>query len=126
MSTDPWFNAYPPDVDWHAEIPARPLYALLDDAAHRFPSHRCIDFMGRKFTFADVARQVEHAASGFQRLGVRKGTKVGLFLPNCPQFVVAYYGILKAGGTVVNFSPLYSEQEILHQVETPRPTSWSP
>ncbi len=117
MSTDPWFNAYPPDVDWHAEIPARPLYALLDDAAHRFPSHRCIDFMGRKFTFADVARQVEHAASGFQRLGVGKGTKVGLFLPNCPQFVVAYYGILKAGGTVVNFSPLYSEQEILHQVE---------
>ena len=117
MSTDPWFNAYPPDVDWHAEIPARPLYVLLDDAAHRFPSHRCIDFMGRKFTFADVARQVEHAASGFQRLGVGKGTKVGLFLPNCPQFVVAYYGILKAGGTVVNFSPLYSEQEILHQVE---------
>ena len=58
-----------------------------------------------------------HAAAGFQALGVKKGVKVGLFLPNCPQHVVCYYGILKAGGTVVNFSPLYSEPELLHQIE---------
>ena len=49
--------------------------------------------------------------------GVGKGTHVGIFMPNCPQFSVAYFGILKAGGTVVNYSPLYSEQELINQVE---------
>jgi long-chain acyl-CoA synthetase len=117
MSTEPWLNKYPPGVDWNAEIPAQPLYALIDDAVHRYPNNPCIDFLGRKFTYANIGRQIDHAAAGFQKLGVGKGIKVGLFLPNCPQFVIAYYGVLKAGGTVVNYSPLYSEPEILHQVE---------
>jgi long-chain acyl-CoA synthetase len=73
--------------------------------------------MGRTFTYETVARLVDRAAEGFRRLGVTRGVKVGLFLPNCPQYVISYYGAMKAGGTVVNFSPLYTVDELAAQVE---------
>ncbi len=112
-----WIRSYPEGVDYFAEFTAEPLYTLLDGSIERFADRNLIDFMGRKFTFAEIGTMVAHAARGFQDLGVKKGVKVGLFLPNCPQFIVAYYGILKAGGTVVNYSPLYSAPELLHQIE---------
>ena len=117
MTDQPWLRSYPNEVDWHAEIPTGRLDSLLDDAAERYASHRFIDFLGRKFTYAEIAEQVNRAAAGFQELGVTKGVKVGLFLPNCPHSIIAYYGILKAGGTVVNYSPLYAEEEVRNQVE---------
>jgi long-chain acyl-CoA synthetase len=117
MSGRVWLDRYPGDVDWNAPLPARPLFALLEDAVAQFPDRPAIDFLGRTYTYGELDRLVDRAASGFQRLGVTKGTKVGLFLPNCPQYVIAYYAILKAGGCVVNFSPLYAEPELLHQIE---------
>ncbi|MCH8187347.1 MAG: long-chain fatty acid--CoA ligase [Proteobacteria bacterium] len=117
MTNHLWDKKYPANVDWDAELPARPLYALMDDAVARHGGKSAIDFLDRKFTYAEVGKMIEHAACGFQELGVGPGVKVGLFLPNCPQFIVCYYGILKAGGTVVNFSPLYSEGELLDQIE---------
>ena len=63
------------------------------------------------------ANKIDRAAAGFIKLGVGPGVKVGLFLPNCPQFVIAYFAILRAGGTVVCYSPLYADGEIQHQVE---------
>jgi long-chain acyl-CoA synthetase len=117
MAGHPWDSSYPKDVDWGADIPVKPLYALFDDALTRFADRPCLDFLGKKYTYAEVGRMIDRAATGFQKLGVKKGTKVGLFLPNCPQFVVSFYGILKAGGTVVNYSPLYAEPELLHQIE---------
>ena len=113
----PWLSKYPHHVKWDAEIPEKPLFALLDDSVARYPTNESIDFLGKTYTYSEVGDMVTHAAAGFQELGVGKGVKVGLFLPNCPQFVVAYFGILKAGGTVVNYSPLYSEEELLHQIE---------
>ncbi len=113
----PWLSKYPHHVKWGAEIPEKPLFALLDDSVARYPTNESIDFLGKTYTYSEVGDMVTHAAAGFQELGVGKGVKVGLFLPNCPQFVVAYFGILKAGGTVVNYSPLYSEEELLHQIE---------
>ncbi len=110
-------KTYPAGVDWDMPFSARPLFALLDDAAARFPQRPCIDFLGRVYTYGEVEGLVDRAAAGFRRLGVDKGTKVGLFLPNCPQFVICYYAVLKAGGAVVNYSPLYSEPELLHQIE---------
>lgn len=117
MTSHIWDKKYPPSVDWGAELPARPLYALMDDAVARYDTKPFLDFLDRKFSYAEVGEMIEHAACGFQELGVGPGVKVGLFLPNCPQFIVCYYGVLKAGGTVVNFSPLYSERELLHQIE---------
>ena len=113
----PWLNKYPNHVQWDAEIPEKPLYALLDDAVAKYPTNESMDFLGKTYTYAELGDMVTKAAAGLQELGVGKGVKVGLFLPNCPQFVVSYFGVLKAGGTVVNYSPLYSEDELLHQIE---------
>ena len=112
----PWEAVYPEDVDWRAEIAVKPLYAILDDAVARFPDNSCVEFLGRKYSYREIGRLVDCAAKGLQELGVGKGVQVGLFLPNCPYFVVCYYAVLKAGGTVVNMNPLYAEEEVLRQL----------
>ena len=113
----PWLNAYPDHVSWEAELSGRPVSALLDDSVARFPTHECMDFLGKTYTYAELGELVERAAAGFRSLGVEKGVKVGLFLPNCPQFVIAYFGVLRTGGTVVNYSPLYAEEDLVRQIE---------
>ncbi len=113
----PWLKAYPEGVDWQAPLEITPLWENLDGAVARFPDLNLLDFLDRKFTYSQIGDLVSRAAKGFQDIGVGKGVNVGLFLPNCPQFVVCYYGILKAGGTVVNYSPLYSEPELEYQIE---------
>ena len=77
----------------------------------------CIDFFDKKYTYREVGELVNRAARGFQQLGVGKGVKVGLCLPNTPYSVICYYAILKAGGTVVNYNPLYVERELVQQIE---------
>ncbi|MYE03208.1 MAG: AMP-binding protein, partial [Alphaproteobacteria bacterium] len=113
----PWLQSYPENVQWDAEIPEGPLFAILDESVRRFPDNEAMDFLGRTWSYAELGAMVDRAAAGFRALGVEKGVKVGLFLPNCPQFVAAFFGILKAGGTVVNYSPLYSEEELAYQIE---------
>ena len=104
----PWEAVYPEDLDWRAEISVKPLFAVLDDAVERFPDNPCVDFFGKKYSYRDIGRLVDCAAKGLQELGVGKGVHVGLFLPNCPYFVIFYYAVLKVGGTVVNINPLVS------------------
>ncbi len=117
MTDYPWLAHYPDGVDYHARFEPAPLWRLLDEAVETYADHNFLDFMGRHFSYREVGYHVAKAAKGFQKLGVKPGVKVGLFLPNCPQYVIAFFGILKAGGTVVNFSPLYSESELLQQIE---------
>ncbi|WP_448202508.1 long-chain-fatty-acid--CoA ligase [Azospirillum sp. sgz302134] len=116
MPDHSWDRGYPPDVDWNASLPVLPVTALLDESAARFARHPFLDFMGKRTTYAEVAALVDRAAKGFQAIGVGKGVRVGLFLPNTPYYVVCFYAILKAGGTVVNFNPLYAERELQHQI----------
>ncbi|HSD35808.1 MAG TPA: long-chain fatty acid--CoA ligase [Alphaproteobacteria bacterium] len=116
-AAQPWLAGYPGNVDWHAEIPVRPLYALLDEAVARYSERCCIDFLDKRYSYREIGELANRVAKGLRRLGVKRGTKVGLFLPNCPYAVIFYYGILKAGGTVVNFNPLYAERELIHQIE---------
>jgi long-chain acyl-CoA synthetase len=113
----PWLKTYPANIAWDQAFEPKPLFHNLDQAVRRFAARPAIDFLDRRYSYAELGRLADRAAKGFQRIGVGKGVKVGLFLPNCPHFVVCYYGILKAGGTVVNFSPLYSEAELRHQIE---------
>ncbi|MDE0408104.1 MAG: AMP-binding protein, partial [Alphaproteobacteria bacterium] len=113
----PWLASYPDHVNWDAEIPEGPLFAILDESIRRFPDNEAMDFLGKAYSYAELGALVDRAAAGFRALGVEKGVKVGLFLPNCPQFVVSFFGVLKAGGTVVNYSPLYSEEELAYQIE---------
>ena len=94
----------------------QPLYVLLDEAAKDYGHRPAISFLGARITYAELATLVDRAAAGFARLGLGKGTRVGLCLPNCPAFVIAYFGVLKAGGTVVNFNPLYAPKELEQQI----------
>jgi long-chain acyl-CoA synthetase len=96
--------------------PSKTLIDIFDTTAARYPDHTAIDFMDHLYTYQELADHVARAARGLQDLGVKKGDRVGLFLPNCPYFVVMYYAILKAGGVVVNFNPLYAEQEVEKQI----------
>jgi long-chain acyl-CoA synthetase len=113
----PWLKNYPEHLDYFTAFDAKPLWSLWDEAVADFRHRPLLDFYDRKFSFAQIDDMISRAARGFQDLGVKPGVKVGLFLPNCPQFVVSFYAILKAGGTVVNYSPLYAEPELLHQIE---------
>lgn len=105
-----------PEVDLSGPIPPRPLTSLLDDAAAAFADRPCLDFLGRRYRYREVATLADRAAKGLQELGVGVGTRVGLFLPNTPYFIVLHYAVLKAGGVVVNFNPLLAEREIEQQI----------
>ena len=113
----PWAAQYPRDVDWQLDIPVRPVQTLLDDAVAAFAAKPFLDFFGSRHSYAEAAQLVAKAAAGFQRLGVRKGTKVGLLLPNSPYSVICYFAILKAGGMVVNYDPLCAEQALIRQIK---------
>ncbi|MGF7201136.1 long-chain acyl-CoA synthetase [Sphingobium olei] len=90
---------------------------MVSASAAAHPQANMIDFMGRKFSYGEMIGQIRRIACGLQAMGVRKGDRVGLYLPNTPHYVAAYYGALMAGAIVVNFSPLYTAAELEHQVE---------
>ena len=98
----------------HGSIPAVPVHALLERAVAQWPQITALDFLGKRTSYAELGRLVARAAAGFQRLGVEKGTRVALCLPNTPYYVICYFAILQAGGIVVNLSPLYVERELRH------------
>lgn len=112
----PWEDSYPSGLDWRTEYDVRPVTAILDTAVELYPDRPCLDFMGKRYDYRTVDDLVNRAAKGLQKLGVRKGVRVGLLLPNCPYYVIFYYAILRAGGTVVNFNPLYAVREIKRQI----------
>lgn len=112
----PWLRKYPADILWDLEIPSQPLYKLLDDAVEQFSGNACIDFLGKKYTYRDIGDLVNKAAKGLQESGVKKNTRVGIFMPNTPYYVIFYFAILKAGGIVINFNPLYVAPEIRNQM----------
>ncbi len=111
----PWLDHYPDGVDWHAPLPSAPLTKLLDDAAALFPNQPAWQFFGRRTSFADACRQVDRLAAGLQRLGLQKGDRLGLMLPNCPAYPLLFFAGLRAGLTIVNFNPLYTPRELEHQ-----------
>ncbi len=113
----PWLKSYPPGIDWSAPIEAVPVSAFLDRTVQQYGDKPGFDFMGKVTSWKDIGDQVNRMAKGLQGLGVKKGTRVGLFLPNCTYFLITYYAVLKAGGTVVNFNPLYSPKELTHQIK---------
>ena len=112
----PWINSYPAGLRWDAEITVRPVDQILDEAVSGHPDRAAIDFMGRLFSYREFGQLVARAAKGLQALGVRPGVHVGLFLAHTPQYLVSCFAVLKAGGVVVNYSPLDAEQVLAHKV----------
>ncbi|MFN8475933.1 MAG: AMP-binding protein [Anaerolineae bacterium] len=112
----PWLRHYDATVPAHIDYPHVPLYTLLDDTAARQPNKAALLFYGRSFVFRDLKSHSDMLASNLRHLGVKPGDRVALLMPNMPQFVVAYYGILKAGAVVVPLNPLYTERELTFQL----------
>ena len=117
MANRVWEKSYPKHVAWDTRFQGQALYDLVDETAEKLPYNIVIDFLGLEITYRELQEYVNRAAKGFQKIGVKKGVRVGIFLPNCPQFIISYFGILKAGGIVVNYSPLYSVRELKFQIE---------
>lgn len=117
MAHQPWIASYPDGVHWDAELPLVPVQQLLDDAVARWPERPALDFMGRVLSYREFGALADRAAKGLQQLGVKPGVHVGLYLPNSPHYPIAFFGVLKAGGTVVNYSPLDAERVLEHKIE---------
>ena len=115
-ATFPWLKSYPEGVDWNADLPVHPLPHLLDEAVRRYGDRTCTDFLGRILSYEEVNDLSNRAAKGLQAMGIGKGSHVGLLLPNSPTYVIMFYAILRAGGTVVNCNPLYTVEELEFQV----------
>ncbi|MEO1169737.1 MAG: long-chain fatty acid--CoA ligase [Pseudomonadota bacterium] len=114
---DIWRDDFRHPGTWDKSYAPLTVPQMFADSAAKHPDAYLADFMGRKYSYADVRLGVNRVARGLQKLGVKKGDRVGLFLPNVPHYLAAYYGAMKMGATVVNFSPLYTVDELTHQVE---------
>jgi long-chain acyl-CoA synthetase len=116
MDERPWLKYYDEGVPQSIDYPPVPLFHFLEESARKFPDRPCTIFKGATLTYAQMDELTDRLAAGLAKLGVEKGTPVGVFMPNIPQFILAFYAILKAGGTVVAFNPLYKAREIEHQL----------
>ena len=111
-----WRTNYVHPGKWDRNFPPMTLPALFAASVVRNPTAILTDFMGGVQSYAQIAAQAEQFSGGLQTAGFAKGDRIGLFLPNVPDYLIAYYGALMAGGIVVNMSPLYSVAELAHQV----------
>ena len=110
-----WLRHYDPGVPSSLDYPRVPLFRLLEQSADRFPDRIATSFFGATLTYRELDGLANRFAHALRDLGIAKGDRVGLLLPNCPQFVICYYGALKAGATVVATNPLYVEREVENQ-----------
>ena len=116
MDDRPWLNRYDIGVPQSIDYPKVPLFHFLEESARKYPTTPCTIFKGAKLSYSEINELSYRLAAGLASLGIKKGDRVGLFMPNTPQFVIAYFAILKIGGVVVATNPLYSPREIEHQV----------
>ncbi len=116
LATRPWTKHYDPGVPATLEYPAITLTSFLRATVERSPEATATIFFGAQRTYASLYRDVRRFAAGLQRLGVRKGDRVAIMLPNCPQFLIAFWGALEAGAAVVPTNPLYTPREVEHQL----------
>lgn len=127
MNTKPWFAHYEQGVPQTIEIPAIPLHQLLIDSAQKYPNNVALRMIlkylpfglsiGSKMTYRELNEATDRFAAALQTLGVAQGDRVSLMLPNLPQYVIAYFGTIKAGAVVVNTNPTYTPRELRHQLE---------
>lgn len=117
MAFRPAPESYTHPTQWDLDLPPRTMPEMLASSVALHRDAPFVEFMGRQFTYGDIYAQAQAFAAGLQRLGIGKGDRVGLFLPNVPIYVAAYYGAMIAGATAVNFSPLYTVEELDAQVE---------
>jgi len=112
----PWLSSYADGVPIDPEFPQVPLTQLLDAAAAAYPEQVALAFLGAAVTYRQLRADVDRFAAALAGLGVSKGDRVALVLPNCPQNVIAFFATLRLGAVVVEHNPLYAEAELRHQL----------
>jgi long-chain acyl-CoA synthetase len=112
----PWLKFYTKGVEASIEIPDQPLQTLLETAAKKYPSSPALDFQGKKISYRELDELSNQFAHGLASLGMNRGSKIAIILPNTPQFVFCFWGALKAGMVVVPCNPLYRERELEYQL----------
>ena len=113
----PWLSAYAPGVPDEIEESDESLVDMLDASVKKYGRRTALEFFGAETSYDELAEQVSRAAEGLRRLGVKKGDRVAIVLPNCPQHVAAFYAVLRLGAIVIEHNPLYTERELRHQFE---------
>jgi long-chain acyl-CoA synthetase len=107
-----WLAHYPEGIKNEVTIPNKPLGQILQETTEKYPDNNALSFYGRKFTYEQLNSLVQTFTSALQRNQVQKGDRVAIMLPNCPQYVVSYYGILTAGAIVTQVNPMSVEREL--------------
>lgn len=117
----PWLDSYPAFADWDMPIVPEPAHAAFDRSVAAYPERVCMEFLGRTWTYRETGTMVRAAAKGLQELGIKKGDRVALMLPNTPYYIVLFHAVLLVGGVVVNINPLYAQRELDELVKDSRP-----
>jgi len=117
FASKPWLSAYAEGVPAEIDEPAQTLTEMIQASVRTFGRAPALEFFGATTSYRDLGEQIERAAEGLRRIGVTKGDRVALVLPNCPQHVVAFYAVLRLGAIVVEHNPLYTARELRHQFE---------
>lgn len=112
-----WVANYQPGVPAEIDLPTEPLSRMFEQSVAEAGASPATEFFGRRTSYTQLGEQVEQAAEGLRKLGVRAGDRVALILPNCPQHVIAFYAVLRLGAVVVEHNPLYTSRELRHQFE---------
>jgi len=116
LATRPWVQYYEPGVPLQLDIPDQPLPWLLEQTASRYPAQTALVYYGHKTSYAELLTLARRFALALQRLGIQKGDRVAIALPNIPQYPIAFYGVLMAGAVAVPTNPLYTEREMQLQL----------
>jgi len=111
-----WTKHYPTSVKESINYDKHPLQYFFTESAKKYPEHEAVHFLGKSMTYEDLHNEALRFANQLVKLGVKKGDRVAVMLPNSPQSIISYYGILMAGGIVVQVNPLYVERELQHQL----------
>src|SRR5215471_8465124 len=120
-SNHPWLRHYDYWVPQHLNYPDRPLHEILDTAVVDVPDRPATSFFGATLTFEDIKDRSDRVAAALDQYGIAKGDRVGIMLPNCPQYIIAAFAILRLGGVVVNINPSYTAREVLNVVKDSSP-----
>ncbi len=114
VTAKPWLKHYPENMPAEVDIPNIPVQQMLKDSVEKYPDNEAISFYTNKMTYREVYQLATMFASALQANGLKKGEPVALMLPNCPQYVISYYGILMAGGIVTQINPMLVGRELTH------------
>jgi len=112
----PWLKSYEEGISAEIDVPNIPLFRFLEDSAAKFPDHTALIFKGKTVSYRELNELTDAVAAGLAANGFKKGDRAVIYMANMPQFVISFYGILKAGGIVIATNPLYTARELEHQL----------